>query len=71
MKAYVLHNDELGWTDRCPVFIDKSEAEKEAANKCRFYSVIEIDIESGLEPCTPLKKLHKCVCCPRFKGEKK
>lgn len=70
MKGYILQNDEQGWMDECPVFISKEEARRAAGNKCRHYSVIELDYIADCEPCRPFKKLPKCDRCTRFDGEK-
>lgn len=71
MKGYILHNDEQGWLTECPVFVDKEKAELEAADKCRHYSVIELDYIADCEPCHPLEKYSKCEVCCRFAGVKR
>ena len=66
MKMYVLHNDEIGYTDWCPVFTSKEEAEREAADKCRFHTVIEVTDMEAYKECHPVRVLPGCERCPRF-----
>ncbi len=71
MKGYILQNDEQGWMTECPVYVDKEKAELDAADKCRHYSVIELDYIIDCEPCHPLEKYSKCEVCCRFTGVKR
>lgn len=64
MKAYVLHNDELGYTTCCPVYKIRKEAEEEMAYKCRRHSVHEVNAED-YEPCTPKHMVPDCLHCAR------
>lgn len=69
MKGYILQNDEQEWMTECPVFVTKEEAEEEAADKCRHYSIVELDYIADCEPCRPIKKNSRCDRCARFAGE--
>ena len=64
---YILHNDELGYTDYCPVFESRELAEREAAFKARRHSVIEIeDWQATSKPCCPKAFTpSRCGTCAR------
>lgn len=62
-KVYVLYNEELGYTDACPVFTKKEDASVEAAFKCREHSVQKRNI-GDFKPCHPYKGGDKrCLDC--------
>ena len=63
--VFVLHNDELGYMDPCPVFTDRKDAETEAAFKCRKHSVKEVD--NNYSPCHPMIKTSMCDKCAIYK----
>lgn len=64
MKAFVLHNDELGYTESCPVYEVRSEAGHDAASKCRHHTVCEVKAED-YEPCVPVRLADRCLRCAR------
>lgn len=63
--VFILRNEELGYVDLCPVFLDKDKAEEAAAFKCREHSVLEVP--DTYQPCVPHTVVPSCLSCALYK----
>lgn len=68
-KVFVLYNEELGYTDACPVYTKQSDARKEAACKCREHSVQKRNI-SDFKPCHSNDEKYCAHCAIWYKNYK-
>lgn len=69
-KVFILRNEELGYTDKCPVFTNRHEADEAAAIKCREHTVIEVE-RTTLKACRPAKAYGCCLKCAIFVPRKR
>lgn len=75
MKAYIVHNDELGYDIDCPTYKTYQEADNATYGKCRAHSVVEVDL-ANYEPCRPVRdrvrdgspQIAVCENCALFAG---
>lgn len=66
--VFILRNEELDYTDICPVFQTYKEAWEVAACKAREHSVLEVP--DTFQRCCPKHIGSSCQRCAIFVGKK-